>query len=228
VIARPWARVIVGFAAAILAGACGGAAFPAPSETPAPTVASATPAAPAAVGSWIVSNKSKATVRVREQLVGVNAPSDAVLVASGATGSFLLKDDGTFSPESKLTFDMTTLTSDQRSRDDFIKQGTLQTRQFPKAELVPTKVTGLSVPLPATGDFTFKLTGRLTIRGTEKEVTFDVQAERAGVDLTATATADPTWKFAEFGMSVPSSPFRVISVVDEIKLSVALIATLSG
>ncbi len=157
----------------------------------------------------------------------MNAPSDAVLVATGATGSFLLKDDGTFSPDSKITFDLTTLVSDQRQRDDFIKQGTLQTRQFPKAELALTRVTGVTLPLPASGEFTLTLAGKMTIHGTTKDVTFDAQAKRAGTDLTATATANPTWKFADFGMSPPTS-FSVLSVVDEIKLTVDLVASVKA
>ncbi len=162
---------------------------------------------------------------VREQLVGVSLPSDAVLTATGATGTFKLNADGTFSADSKITFDLTTLASDNRDRDNFIKMDTLQTRQFPKAEFVPTKTTGLTLPMAASGTFTFKLTGNITIHGKTKEVTFDVVAKRNGTDLTATATLAPTLKFGDFGMTAPSVPFRVISIVDEIRLSVELVAT---
>jgi len=233
-IAMPLATV--GF----LLAACGGAAV-APSATPAATVvvatATPTPTATAAAttnvttvttGTWTISDTSKATVRVREQLVGVNLPSDAVLVATGATGTFVLKDDGTFSSDSKISFDLTTLASDQRDRDNFVKMDTLQIRQFPKAEFVPTKTTGLTLPMPASGEFTFKLTGQLTIHGKTKEVTFDVVAKRSGSDLIATATAAPTWKFGDFGMSAPSVPFRVVSVVDEIRVVVDLVAAVKA
>jgi len=221
-------------AAGLLLAACGGAASP--FTTPGPTAA-ATSAAPTATSTaataatpatWAVSDTSKATVRVREQLVGVNLPSDAVLVAKGATGAFMLKDDGTFTADSKITFDLTTLASDQRDRDNFVRNDTLQVRQFPKAEFVPSKTTGLTLPLPASGDFTFKLTGQITIHGKTKEATFDVQATRSGDQLTATATAAPTFKFADFGMSAPSVPFRVVSVVDEIRLVVDLVATVKA
>jgi polyisoprenoid-binding protein YceI len=235
-IAAPLATV------SFLLAACGGAATPA-SATAAPTAvattstpaatataAAATSAASTAVttGTWTVSDTSKATVRVREQLVGVNLPSDAVLVATGATGTFVLKDDGTFSSDSKITFDLTTLASDQRDRDNFVKMDTLQTRQFPKADFVPTKTSGLSLPMPSSGEFTFKLTGQITIHGVTKEVTFDVVAKRNGNELTATATATPSWKFADFGMSAPSVPFRVVSVVDEIRVAVDLVATVKA
>ncbi len=226
--------------AGLLLAACGGAAAPSTSTTP--TTAATTPAtatgAPAlsasaattatTTGTWTVGATSKATVRVRVQLVGVNLPSDAVLAATGATGTFVLKDDGTFSSDSKITFDLTTLASDNRNRDDFVKMDTLQTRQFPKAEFVPTKTSGLVLPMPASGDFTFKLTGLMTLHGKTKEVTFDVSAKRSGNELTATATAAPAWKFANFGMSAPSVPFRVVSIVDEIRVTVDLVATVKA
>lgn len=240
-ISRYLSRIAVPLAtASFMLGACGGAAV-APTASPAPTAvastATPTPTATAtasatnatvATGTWTVSDTCKATVRVREQLVGVNLPSDAVLVATGATGTFVVKDDGTFSPDSKITFDLTTLASDQRDRDNFVKMDTLQTRQFPKAEFVPTKTSGLTLPMPASGEFTFKLTGQITIHGKTKEVTFDVVAKRNGNDFTATATATPTWKFGDFGMSAPSVPFRVVSVVDEIRVVVDLVATVKA
>jgi polyisoprenoid-binding protein YceI len=221
--------------AALLLGACGGGtslASPTVTASSAPTTAAAsTTAAPtttataAATGLWTVAATSKAVVSVREQLVGVSLPSDAVLTATGGAGAFALKADGTFSSDSKITFDVTTLSSDQRDRDNYVKQSTLNTRQFPKAELVPTKTSGLALPLASTGTFTFTLTGNLTIHGTTKEVTFSVVAKRNGADLTVTATLAPNVKFEDFGMTPPAVAFKVVSVVDEIRLVVELAAT---
>jgi polyisoprenoid-binding protein YceI len=215
----------------LLVVACGGSAAvstatPTATPTASPTAtASAAATATTAATAWTVTDKTKATVRVREQLVGVSLPSDAVLTATGAKGAFDLNSDGTFSSGSKITIDMTTLSSDQRDRDNFIKQDTLGVRQFPTAEFVPTKVTGVTLPLPSSGTFTFTLTGNMTIRGATKEVTFDVTAKRDGGDLIATATANPSLKFGDFGMRAPSVPFRVVSVTDEIRLSIDLVAT---
>jgi polyisoprenoid-binding protein YceI len=155
----------------------------------------------------------------------VSLPSDAVLTATGAQGSFALNSDGTFASGSKITFQLTTLSSDESNRDNFIKQDTLQVRQFPTAEFVPTKTSGLTLPLAASGTFTFTLTGNMTIKGKTKEVTFDVTAKRDGSDLTATAKANPSWKFGDFGMTAPSVPFRVLSVTDEIRATIDLVAT---
>ena len=214
-------------AAATLAACGGGPAASTSTATVTPTATATATATPtsAPAGAWTVTDRSKATIRVREQLVGVSLPSDAVLTATGAAGSFEPKSDGSFSSASKITFSMTTLSSDQRDRDNFIKNDTLQVRQFPTAEFVPTKATGLTLPLATSGAFTFALTGNMTIRGKTKEVTFDVTAKRDGGDLTATATANPTWKFADFGMTAPSVPFRVVSVTDEIRVVIDIVAT---
>lgn len=221
-------------AAAVLAialvAACGGAASvtvaPSPTPTAAPSTTAPTTAAPTTSAfAWTVTEKSRATVRVREQLVGVSLPSDAVLVATGAKGGFTLNADGSFSSDSKITFDLTSLKSDSSNRDNFAKQDTLATRQFPTATFVPTKATGMPFPLPTNADMKFSLTGTMTIHGKDKQVTFAVVATRKGGDLTVTATADPALKFGDFGMSAPSVPSRVVSVTDEIRLVVDLVAT---
>jgi polyisoprenoid-binding protein YceI len=212
--------------AATLVAACGGSAtLETPTATPTASPTATAAATTASAVAWTVTDKSKATIRVREQLAGVSLPSDAVLTATGAKGSFELNSDGTFASGSKITFDLTTLSSDENQRDNFIKQDTLQVRQFPTAEFVPTKTSGLTLPLAASGTFTFTLTGNMTIKGKTKEVTFDVTAKRDGGDLTATATANPSWKFGDFGMTAPSVPLRVLSVTDEIRASIDIVAT---
>jgi len=215
---------------ALLLVACGGAAVapsPSPSatatanSTPSPTPAAST----ASPGVWTITSDSKATVSVREQLVGLSLPSDAILVASGATGSFTVSADGTFSADSKISFDLATLKSDQSQRDSFVKQSVLQTRQFPTATFVPVKATSLASPIASGADLKFQMSGKITIRGITRDVTFDVVAKRSGGQLRATATAAPTWKFGDFGMQPPAIPGRVLSVVDEIHLVVDLVAT---
>jgi polyisoprenoid-binding protein YceI len=209
--------------------ACGTAAQPSPTLTApaATTTASPTPARSAsAAGPWTftVDPASKTTVRVREVLAQVRLPGDAVLAATGMKGSFTLNPDGSFAPSSKITADLSTLASDSRQRDQYIRDNTLETRRFPTAEFVPTKATGLSLPLPASGEMTFTLAGTMTIRGVTKAVAFDVKATRSGGKLAATATADPVWKFADFGMTIPRVA-SVLSIEDELRVAVELVAT---
>lgn len=215
-----------------VAAACGGAGVPAafesptvapsptPTETPSPT---ASPSAAAGALTFTVTSPSKAIVGVTEQLADRTDLSDAVLTSDKMSGEFTLNGDGTFAPSSKITVDVSALASDSRQRDQFIKGETLGTRQFPMATFVPTKTEGLTLPLPATGDLSFKLTGQMTIHGVTKPLAFDVKASRAGADLSATATVTPAMQFATFGMTQPRV-FTVISIKDEIRLEVQVFA----
>ena len=216
---------------ALTLAACGGAAQPSPPHRTA-NVGAVTPTVAATVsasGPWTftVVAGSKTTVRVREVLAQVRLPGDATLVTTVMKGAFVLNADGTFADGSKITTDLTTLRSDQSQRDQFIKDNTLQTRRFPSAEFAPTKTSGLSMPLALSGDLSFTITGNMTVHGVTKEVTFTVKAMRDGAKLTATATAEPTWRFADFGMSVPRAA-SVLSVEDEIRLEIGLVATETG
>ena len=217
--------------ALLLLSACGGAASPAPTTTLQTELPAATPAATVVVTTapqanaitWTVDAASKATVRVREQLVRLPAPNDAIITIGGAQGSFTLNPDGTFASGSKISVDMTTVTTDDRQRTDTIRRDPLEVTRFRTSELLPKSTTGLTLPLVRSGDFTFRLTGDLTLHGVTRSVTFDVKATRSNGKLTATATASPSWKFGDFGMDAPSS-FSVLSIVDEIRMEFALIA----
>jgi polyisoprenoid-binding protein YceI len=213
----------------LLQVACGGAASPSPSAavgTSSPTAspaAAATSAPQANAITWNVDASSKATIKVREQLVRLPSPIDALINITGAQGAFTLNPDGTFASNSKISVDMTTVTTDDRQRTDSIRRDPLEVTRFPTSELVPKTAIGLTLPLPTSGEFTFKLIGDLTLHGVTKTVTYDVRATRADGKLTATATANPSWKFGDFGMQPPTS-FSVLSIVDEIRMEFALVA----
>jgi len=227
-------RTLVPALVALGIATCGGAAQPAPAATPtasprvtatptaAPTATTAATTIPGAI-TFTVATGSKAVVRVTEQLADRKDITDAVLTSEKVSGEFTLLPDGTFAPASKIVVDLSVLASDDRQRDQFIRQDTLQTRQFPEATLVLTKTEALALPLAASGDLSFKLVGQMTVHGVTKEVTFDVKAKRTGADLTATATVTPALQFGTFGMQQPRV-FTVLSIKDEIRLEVQLVA----
>jgi polyisoprenoid-binding protein YceI len=174
-----------------------------------------------------VDSSSKTTVRVREVLAQIRAPGDAVLTATGMKGAFTLNTDGSFTSASKITADLTTLRSDESRRDDFIKNETLETRRFPTAEFVPKTMSGASLPLPLSGEMKFTLTGTMTVHGKSKDATFSVTARREGSKLTATAVAQPAFRFGDFGMTVPRVA-SVLSIEDDIRVEISLVAVETG
>jgi polyisoprenoid-binding protein YceI len=215
--------------ATLALAACGGADQPAATVAPTEAVDTASPTATVAATATVsggitftVATGSKAIIRVNEQLADRNLPNDAVLTTEKVTGEFTVLPDGTFTAGSKIVADLTALSSDVDIRDDFIKQNTLQTRRFPEATFVPTRAERLELPLLTSGA-TFKLVGQMTIRGVTKEMTFDVVAKQSGSDLAATAKVTPAFQFGTFGMSQPRV-FSVISIRDEIRLEVELVA----
>ncbi len=202
-------------------------AAPAISEVAASPAAPTAPAAPVAartgaVRFQVVPNQSKAIFRVREQLARLQFPTDAVGSTGKVTGQIVVNPDGSFvSDQSKVTVDLNDLRTDDQLRDGFIKRTTLQTQRFPTAEFIPTQAGGLPSPLPDTGEHTFQVVGRMTVHGVEKEITWDVTARREGQTVTSAATTK--FQFGDFGLQRPQVPV-VLSIVDEIRLEVQLVA----
>ncbi|MGH7690180.1 MAG: YceI family protein, partial [Gemmatimonadaceae bacterium] len=112
-----------------------------------------------------ITDGTNAAYRVREQLVGISFPSDAVGRSTAVSGMIVFNKDGSIdASQSKLEFDLRTLKSDQPMRDGFIQGRTLDTKQYPLAVFVPKTLTGM--PNPRTGQFGFELSGDMTIHGT--------------------------------------------------------------
>ena len=162
---------------------------------------------------------TKARYRVTEQLAGISFPSDAVGTTEAITGAIIVNPDGTLAPESKLTVDLRTLTSDQSLRDAYIQQRTLETEKFPMLEFAPTRAVGLSSPMPAGrgAQAGFQLVGRMTLHGVTREATWNVVATFSNTDVSGRATT--TVDFATFNMTKPSLA-RLLSVDDKIQLEV--------
>jgi polyisoprenoid-binding protein YceI len=162
---------------------------------------------------------SRAVYRVREQLAGINFPSDAVGQTTDVSGSLVIGADGAVnSAQSKIVVDLRTLKSDQDQRDGFL-QGPrgLNTEKFPTAEFIPRRVVGMPWPWPAAppAQAGFQLVGDMTVYGTTKEVTWNVVATFNPERVAGKATTDFT--FATFGIPKPQLA-RLLSVDDTVHL----------
>lgn len=174
--------------------------------------------APSAV-RFEVGRGSKAEYRVREQLARLNFPNDAVGATESVTGALVIRPDGSFAPESKLTVDLRTLRTDEPKRDGFVRENTLETNRYPLAEFVPRRHKGLPTPVPTSGVANFQLTGDMTLHGVTTEQTWDVAATFAADAVTAKAVTK--FNFAKFKITVPRV-FGLLSVDDDIRLELNL------
>ncbi len=159
---------------------------------------------------------NEARYRVREQLVGVNLPSDAVGTTTQITGSILAYADGRIVRDSsRIVVTITSLKSDKDRRDGYVQRRTMETDKFPTVEFVPSSVRGFKGPLPASGSVTFELLGDLTVHGSTHPAVWQVTAHADGRDVAGTATTAFTFK--DIGLEQPRVPV-VLSVADTIKL----------
>lgn len=157
-----------------------------------------------------------ARYRVREQLVGLDLPNDAVGETKAVSGVISADKNGSLIPaESKFTVDVSNLVSDKSRRDGFIKRRVLETEQYPTVTLVPTSIKGLSLPLPTSGSRSFDLIGDLTVRGVTHPTTWKVDAQFAPGGISGKAATAFTFK--DFAIDQPRVPV-VLSVADTIKL----------
>ena len=164
----------------------------------------------------VAATGNEARFRVREQLVGVNLPNDAVGITQKVTGSIVVGDNGQPIPaESKIVVDVSDLKTDVTMRDNFIKRNTLQTEQYPAVEFVPTAFRGLTGPLPTSGSRRFDIVGNMKIKDQTRSIVWHVTAEFAPGRVTGSAVTRFT--FADFGMEPPRAG-RVVAVSQAVGL----------
>jgi polyisoprenoid-binding protein YceI len=159
---------------------------------------------------------NSARYRIREQLVGLDLPNDAVGETQGVKGVIAADAKGNvIASESKFTIDVSTLKSDKDRRDNFVRRRVLETEQYPSVTFVPKSVRGVSLPLPKSGTKSFEIIGDMTVRGTTKPTVWKVNAQFHGDRMTGAASTSFT--FADFGIEQPRVPV-VLSVDETIKL----------
>ncbi len=230
---RLWKRFLLLWIVGGMA-ACAAPASPEPPPTVTPTVVPAEAGAPATPAMTptqapstdtqgdrltyiVVPEESEARYRVREQLVGVDLPSDAVGTTRTITGVLVLEGDRIVPEASRFQVDLRTLTSDQARRDNFIRRNTLQADRYPYAVFIPREARGLPSPLPTSGEHAFQLIGDLTIREVTRPVTWEVTARVEGDRVAIQARTQFT--FADFNLEPPRVPV-VLSVDETIRLEV--------
>lgn len=203
------------------------ATAPSPTAAP-PTATVATTATPLPTGARrfvVVSERSLATIRVREQVAAIPAPGDAVLTTRSFVGAVVLLADGAFASGSMLAADLDTLKSDEPLRDEWIKFNTLNTRVYPRAEYTLARVSGVPLPLAADGEWDATLDGTMKIHGVERALVWPVRVTRSAGEVRVRGTT--AFKFGDYGMAVPANRL-ILSVVDDVRLEIDVVARDGG
>ncbi|HEX3540764.1 MAG TPA: YceI family protein [Acidimicrobiales bacterium] len=163
------------------------------------TTAAASSGTPVAVdGTWKVASGSQAGYRIKETLFGVS--NTAVGRTTAVSGTITIS--GTTVNAGSLSVDLTKVTSDRSQRDSQFQSRIMDTSSFPTATFVLTQPIALPT-LPANGvAITATATGKLTIHGTTKTVTFPVSAQRSSATIQVNGSIPIT--FSDYNISNPS------------------------
>ena len=158
---------------------------------------------------------NEARYRVREQLVNLDLPNDAVGVTHEISGMLVVSPNGSVIPDSsKITVNVAVLKSDKDRRDNYIKTHTMETAKYPTVTIVPKSFAGLNAK-PGSAPIDFDMVGDLTVHGVTRLTTWKVTAHSEGGDIVGTATTSFTFK--DFSLDQPKVSV-LLSVEDTIKL----------
>jgi polyisoprenoid-binding protein YceI len=168
-----------------------------------------------------ISDATQAAYFANEKLASLPLPSTAEGTTTNVQGEIHLTPTGLDpSQPTKITIDLKSLKSDQSQRDGQV-QRYLQTSQYPTATFTATKLTGFPATFTPGQAAQMQLTGTLDVHGIQKEVTWDVRANKSGNVLTGLATLKVN--FGDFGLQVPNIA-GIVSVQDGLTLQVTIVA----
>lgn len=149
-------------------------------------------------GRWRVSPGSEAGYRVKEVLFGQDA--EAVGRTKDVTGEIDIV--GTTVRSGSFTVAMATMVSDEARRDNQFRGRIMDVQTHPTATFRLTRPVQLP-PVPPDGQkVTVDVTGDLTLRGTTKNVTIRLTAERSGGSIRIAGGLPIV--FQEWGIPNPS------------------------
>jgi polyisoprenoid-binding protein YceI len=166
-------------------------------------------------GTWKVSTGSEAGYRVKEILFGQD--NTAAGRTSDVTGTVTI--DGTKATAAKVTVDLTTVTSDQDRRDAQFQGRIMDTANFPTATFELTEPADFGSLPPEGKVVTVKASGKLTLHGTTKTVTVDLQTKRSADSIQVVGSIPIL--FADYG--IPNPSFGPISTEDHGELEFSLV-----
>jgi polyisoprenoid-binding protein YceI len=155
-------------------------------------------AAGAADGVWNIKEGSEVGYRVKETISGFDTTANGRTQAITGT----MTADGTTISKGEFIVDMTTFESDESRRDEQFNTRVMDVANFPTSTFILTQPIDFGAIPPEGGSVNATATGDLTLHGTTKPVTFDVQGTFKN-GLVGVLGQIPV-VFADYGIPAPS------------------------
>jgi len=171
----------------------------------------------------IVPSESKVTYEVAETFINQNNRFNlAVGVTNSVNGTIQANlQNPPASTLGEFTIDISQFTSDSSRRDNAIRNNWLESARFPTAVFKPTSIAVLPGSYEEGKDYSFQVTGDLTVKQTTRPVTFDVTAKLTGDTLSGKAIT--TILLSDFNVG-PISILGVLKTEDQAKLTLEFVA----
>ena len=193
---------------------------------PAPTP-SVEPAAPTTVvptGTYrIIPESSKASFSIFEMLRG--KPVTVIGTTSEVTGTFEVdRTDLSKASIGEIRVNARTFKTDDEKRDNATRRMILKTEDDANEFIVfkPITITTDKQSIDLNSEFTFRITGDLTISGTTKSATWEGVGKFTS-DTDLSATVKTTVKRSDYSLVIPDFPF-LADVADEVPLQIDFVA----
>ncbi|WP_017812976.1 YceI family protein [Paenibacillus shenyangensis] len=165
-------------------------------------------------GDWAISTGSKVYFSVTTSQETVNFVDEKV------TGNWKVNVDEPAQMSAEGQIDMSAIDSGTAQRDEHVKEADFfDVSKFPNATFKATSFEGLPTEWTSGATNAFKMKGTLTVKGIEKEVTFDAKGVYQDGKILLSGTTVVT--FQDFGMSNPHSV--VMSTENDINVQLELV-----
>jgi polyisoprenoid-binding protein YceI len=161
--------------------------------------------------------ESQARFRIFEELNG--QPTDVVGITNQVAGEAIIKlEELSQTRLGIISVNARTLETDQARRNQAIRNRILQTDQFEYITFSPHKLTGLEGRAVTGQDYTFQISGDLTIRDITQPVVFDTMVTVEADDRIRGIASTVILREA-FNLIIPSVPF-VANVGENVSLEI--------
>jgi polyisoprenoid-binding protein YceI len=161
--------------------------------------------------------ESQARFRIFEELNG--QPTDVVGITNQVAGEAIIKlEELSQTRLGIISVNARTLETDQDRRNQAIRNRILQTDQFEYITFSPHKLTGLEGRAVTGQDYTFQISGDLTIRDITQPVVFDTMVTVEADDRIRGIASTVILREA-FNLIIPSVPF-VANVGENVSLEI--------
>lgn len=165
-------------------------------------------------GQWKISDTSKVYFSVTTSQETVNFENKKV------KGIWEINVDSPTAMKGTGSIDMTANDSGNKQRDNHIQQADFfDVAKFPDATFTATSFENLPTTWTEGTAIPFELTGKLTVKGIEKDVTFDAQAMYKNNQVMLSGKTKVT--FSDFGMQNPHNV--VMSTENDIGVQLELV-----